>query len=108
MIISYIFVFFSSNSHFNICCTLLVFCPPPGDQMVQTETIMTGIVDNWPTLALNWKRRILTVIAVCFCGFLIGLPMSTQVVMTTQAWRSFRQDQGFPFDENVIFFILTQ
>ena len=48
-------------------------------QMVQVETIVTGVVDRWKFLASTWKRRMATVTALCYVMFFIALPMCTQV-----------------------------
>jgi len=67
-----------------LCCKLLWHWRT--NQMVQTETIMTGIVDHWTSLALNWKRRLATVIVVCCIGCIIGIPSTTQVVMESNIY----------------------
>ena len=50
-------------------------------QMVQVETIITGVVDRWKFLATSWKRRMATVTCLCYIMFFIALPMCTQVVL---------------------------
>lgn len=52
--------------------------------MVQVETIMTAIVDNWRGLARTWWTRLLTAIVVGLGGFIMGLPMTTQVVILSK------------------------
>ena len=56
----------------------MLFLLGVGSQMVQVETIMTGIVDQWPVLALSKRRRFTVVLAVCSTGLLMGLAMTTQ------------------------------
>ena len=53
-------------------------------QMVLIETVVTGIVDEFPRLGLNWCLRLMTTISVaCFFMFL-GLPQCTQVLRDTK------------------------
>ena len=58
-------------------------------QMVQVETIMTGIVDNWSALGRTWWTRLLASCVVCFVGMLIGIPMVTQVFTASTRKTSF-------------------
>jgi len=43
---------------------------------VMTETVITGIVDDFP--AKLREKKVLFTLAVCTCGFILGLPMVTQ------------------------------
>jgi hypothetical protein len=45
-------------------------------QFAIVETLITGVLDFWPRLR---RRKWLVVIAVCFCGFLLGIPFTTRV-----------------------------
>ena len=47
--------------------------------MVIVETVLTGLVDEFPRLGLNACVRILTATTVAVLFMLIGLPMTTQV-----------------------------
>ncbi len=52
-------------------------------QMVQVETLMTGVVDRFPQVNKSKLRRLGAVICVCCCGLLLGLPCTSQVPITT-------------------------
>ena len=56
--------------------------------MVQVETLMTGIVDKYTNLKRTKWTRLLTVMVVCTCGFMLGLPSTTQVLLNTSAMTS--------------------
>ena len=47
--------------------------------MVIIETVVTGLVDEFPKLGLNACMRVATSSGVCLIFCLIGLPMVTQV-----------------------------
>ena len=49
--------------------------------MVIVETVLTGLVDEFPKLGLNTCVRILTATTVAILFMLIGLPMTTQVYL---------------------------
>ena len=49
-------------------------------QMVVVETVLTGLVDEFPKLGLNTCARVLTATAVAILFFFLGLPMVTQVL----------------------------
>ncbi len=49
--------------------------------MVLIETVVTGIVDEFPRLGLNWILRLLTTILVAVFFCLLGLPQTTQVFL---------------------------
>ena len=48
--------------------------------MVLIETVVTGIVDEFPRLGLNWCLRLLTTISVAVFFCCLGLPQTTQVL----------------------------
>eukprot|EP00920_Eleutheroschizon_duboscqi_P002841 GHVT01006633.1.p1 GENE.GHVT01006633.1~~GHVT01006633.1.p1 ORF type:complete len:554 (+),score=1.71 GHVT01006633.1:27-1664(+) len=56
----------------------MLFLLGVGSQMVQVETLMTGLTDLNHKLATRPSRRFAAVVVVCFCGFLIGIPCTTQ------------------------------
>ena len=50
------------------------------------ETVITAVVDEYPKF-LNSRRRVLVFrVAVCAAGFLLGLPMVTQVTRLPQLY----------------------
>jgi len=48
-------------------------------EFCSVESLITGIVDNWPEKLLPHRKKIAA--AICFCLFLMGLPMTTQAGM---------------------------
>ena len=54
-------------------------------QMVVVETVMTGLVDEFPMLGRNGITRIMTATVVAATFFCIGVPMVTQVVAHVSA-----------------------
>ncbi len=50
------------------------------EQMVQVETIMTGLVDRFPAMNRTKLTRLGVVVACCCVGLLMGLPQVTQVL----------------------------
>jgi len=46
-------------------------------EFCSVESLITGLVDNWPTILLPRRRAV--VIVTCVSLFLAGLPMMTQV-----------------------------
>jgi len=47
--------------------------------MVLIETVVTGFVDEFPTLGLSKCVRFITTLSVCVVFFLSGISMTTQV-----------------------------
>ena len=45
-------------------------------QFTTVETVLTGIMDEWPQ---HRKRKTLIILAICVCLFLVGLPLVTEV-----------------------------
>ena len=50
------------------------------DQMVLIETVVTGFVDEFPSLGKNACIRLMTTISVCILFFLAGIASTTQVL----------------------------
>lgn len=46
--------------------------------MVLIETVVTGFVDEFPSLGLKPCIRLMTTISVCIICFLLGITMTTQ------------------------------
>ncbi len=49
-------------------------------KMVDLETVMSGLCDEWPSLR---KMRFVTLCVVCAIFFFLGLPVVCQVAMAT-------------------------
>jgi len=43
------------------------------------ETVLTGLIDEFPWISKSRKRTIMFRAGACIMGFLLGLPMVTEV-----------------------------